>query len=621
MKYRAEIDGLRAIAVVSVILFHAGLPYIGGGYVGVDIFFVISGYLISTIIFNEVEQQKFSFVTFYERRARRIIPALSLVMLASIIPAFLLLQPNDLVSFGKSLIAIPIFLSNVLFWSERGYFGTASELKPLIHTWSLAVEEQFYLLYPVVIMALYKWCRKYLVAILTVILLVSLVASYYVTRLHFDTAFFLPFTRAWELLIGGMAALFIRNGLVQRYRVSGTLLSAVGVGMMFYSIIFFSSKTLFPGVAAAIPVIGTFLVLISSQENNQVHRFLSNKVFAFLGLTSYSLYLWHQPVFAYITHLDIGKSWLYASLILVVALSAISYKWVETPFRNKQKIDRKKVFVFAALSSLFFIALGGVIVLNKGFSNRYNEEDRKMLESVQGANVYNFTRFDALNLKNFEEGNKRKVLLVGDSFAKDALNLVLESDLNQRFTFSTKQINSECGNIYVPFDKEQYISENQILRCNTLGWYESTRMKELMGQADEIWLVGRWVDWVAPYVGPSVVQMQKDYNKPVRVFGIKNFGKSSTYEGIKVPADKRNGYTQPAQPEAVAVEKAMRDSVPAENYTSFLEIFCGKDFQTCPVFTPDGGLISQDGGHLTEAGAKYLSKQLEPELKKSLPEK
>lgn len=196
MKYRPEIDGLRAIAAVSVILFHAGLPYLSGGYIGVDIFFVISGYLISTILFEEFEQKKFSFINFYERRARRIVPALALVMLASIPPAYLILQPSDLISFGKSLIAIPIFLSNLLFWSERGYFGAATELKPLIHTWSLAVEEQFYLVFPIIVLVVFKWLRKFLTPIILLGLTISLVASYFVTKLHFETAFFLPFTRA-----------------------------------------------------------------------------------------------------------------------------------------------------------------------------------------------------------------------------------------------------------------------------------------------------------------------------------------------------------------------------------------------------------------------------------------
>lgn len=614
MKYRSEIDGLRAIAVVSVILFHAGLPFLSGGYVGVDIFFVISGYLISTIIFDEVEQKRFSFITFYERRARRIVPALSLIMLCSILPAYLLLQPADLISFGKSLIAIPVFLSNVLFWSERSYFGSATELKPLIHTWSLAVEEQFYLLYPVFVIAIFKWFKKYLAVILVVALVLSLVASYYVTRLHFETGFFLPFTRAWEMLLGGMAALLIRNRIVEKYPFNGTVVSLIGLAMMVYSIVAFDDKTIFPGIAAAVPVIGTFLVLVSPQQGNWVHKFLSNKLFVFLGLTSYSLYLWHQPIFAYINHMQLGHGWLYASIILVVILSAISYMWVETPFRNKQLMTRKTVFSFTLITSVFFIIVGGIIVWNKGFVNRYNEADQKILASVAGAGEYNSKRFDDAKLVEFEGEGKRKIFLVGDSFAKDFMNLIYESGQDKRFSFSTKQINSECGNIYVPFDKDAHIPPIRRLRCDSIGWFESDKVKQRMQEADEIWLVGKWQAWVVPYIRPSIEQMEKDFRKPVKVFGIKDFGKSSSVVAMKVPADKRLSYTQPAAQEAVDVEQKMRENVPAEKFRSLLSLYCGKDFATCPMFTGDGSLISQDGGHLTEPGAAYLADKLIPLL-------
>ncbi|WP_107688924.1 acyltransferase family protein [Neisseria wadsworthii] len=614
MKYRSEIDGLRAIAVVSVILFHAGLPFLSGGYVGVDIFFVISGYLISTIIFDEVEQKKFSFITFYERRARRIVPALSLIMLCSIVPAYLLLQPSDLISFGNSLIAIPIFLSNVLFWSERGYFGAAAELKPLIHTWSLAVEEQFYLLYPIFVIAIFKWFRKYLAAILIACLILSLAASYYVTRLHFETGFFLPFTRAWEMLFGGMAALLIRNRIIEKYPFNGTVASFIGLAMMCYAIFAFDDKTLFPGIAAAIPVIGTFLVLISPQQNNLVHKFLANKVFVFLGLTSYSLYLWHQPIFAYISYMQLGHGWLYASIIPVVILSAISYKWVETPFRNKQLMTRKTVFSFALITSVFFIVAGGIIVLNKGFVNRYNEADQKILTSVTGASEYNSERFDAVDLAEFEGSGKRKVFLVGDSFAKDFMNLVYESGNDKRFSFSTKQINSECGNIYVPFEKDANIPATRRMRCDSIGWFESDKVKQRMQEADEIWLVSKWQAWVVPYIRPSVEQIEKDFQKPVKVFGIKDFGKSSSIVAMNIPADKRLSYTQPAARDAVDVEQKMQENVPAKNFRSLLSLYCGKDFGSCPMFTGDGSLISQDGGHLTQSGAVYLADKLTPLL-------
>lgn len=613
MTYRSEIDGLRAIAVVSVILFHAGIPFLSGGYVGVDIFFVISGYLISTIIFEEIEQNKFSFIQFYERRARRIVPALSLVMLLSIPLAYLILQPNDLVSFGKSLIAIPIFLSNVLFWSERGYFGAATELKPLIHTWSLAVEEQFYLLYPVFVIAIFKWFRKLLAPVLLFVLGLSLGASYYLTLMHFDTAFFLPFTRAWEMLFGAAAALMIRGGFNEKYPLNGTTVSLAGLIMMFYAIVAFDDKTLFPGISALLPVAGTFLILISPRQNNRVHALLSNKICIFLGLTSYSLYLWHQPVFAYISYLQLGHGWLYASLVPIVLLAAASYKWVETPFRNKQRIGRKPVFAFAFASSALFIIAGGIIVWNKGFVNRYDAADQKIFSSVLGAGDYNLKRFDSRLTAAFENNGRRKIFLVGDSFAKDFLNIIGESG-NRRFSFSTRQINSECGNLYLPFDTEKHIPPTRRTRCTTMGWYGDTDVRTRMREADEIWLVSNWQDWTVPYLRASIAAMEKDFGKPVKVFGIKDFGHATPISAAKIPEEKRRGHTQAAREKAVQVEKLMQAHVPAKNFRSLMTAFCGRDFQSCPVFSDDGSLISQDGGHLTQAGAAYLSEKLIPLL-------
>lgn len=207
MRYRAEIDGLRAVAVISVILFHAGFEFFSGGFVGVDIFFVISGYLITTIILAELDAGKFSIVNFYERRARRILPALYLVLAACMPFAWLLLLPSDMMSFSKSLLTISAFISNIFFWSERGYFGTATELKPLIHTWSLAIEEQYYPIFPILLIVLANKRRVFLIVTLTVAGVVSLGLSAWLTKVHADSAFYLLPTRLWELLIGSFVAI------------------------------------------------------------------------------------------------------------------------------------------------------------------------------------------------------------------------------------------------------------------------------------------------------------------------------------------------------------------------------------------------------------------------------
>ena len=224
MKYRAEIDGLRALAVLPVILFHAGFEWFSGGFVGVDVFFVISGYLITTIIISEMAEGKFSIANFYERRARRILPALFFVMAVSIPFAWLWLTPTDLANFGQSLVAVSTFSSNILFWLESGYFDTSAELKPLLHTWSLAVEEQYYILFPIFLMLTWRLGIKRILILLSIIFLISLGVAQY-GAYHFPTAtFFLLPTRGWELLVGVFAAFYLKyNTHLKSHSINQTL--------------------------------------------------------------------------------------------------------------------------------------------------------------------------------------------------------------------------------------------------------------------------------------------------------------------------------------------------------------------------------------------------------------
>jgi len=209
MNYRREIDGIRALAVIPVIFFHAGFSLFSGGYVGVDVFFVISGYLITGIVMAEVTRGTFSIADFYERRIRRILPALFLVVVVCVPVAFLVLLPADLKEFGQSLIAVATFSSNVFFWSQSGYFHGAAELKPLLHTWSLAVEEQFYVLFPLLLLFMWRWGRKWTVAILLTLAVASLLlAEWGALNKPIATFFLLP-TRAWELLLGSLVAFYI----------------------------------------------------------------------------------------------------------------------------------------------------------------------------------------------------------------------------------------------------------------------------------------------------------------------------------------------------------------------------------------------------------------------------
>ena len=295
MKYRAEIDGLRALAVVPVIFFHAGFEFFRGGFVGVDVFFVISGYLITTIIINDLENNCFSFLNFYERRARRILPALFFVMFACIPFAWIWMVPGQMKDFSQSLVAVSLFSSNLLFWKESGYFDAASEEKPLLHTWSLSVEEQYYFLFPIFLFLIWRFGKNRVFWTIFLIALISLVFSEWSWRNKNSANFFLAPSRAWEILAGSISAFIVKK----RGVCKNELISLFGLFCIITPFILYDQKTPFPSIYTLVPVVGVVLVIIYADQNTLVSKFLSTKLLVGLGLISYSAYLWHQPLFAF----------------------------------------------------------------------------------------------------------------------------------------------------------------------------------------------------------------------------------------------------------------------------------------------------------------------------------
>ena len=298
MNYRAEIDGLRALAVIPVILFHAGFEIFGGGFVGVDVFFVISGYLITSIIINDIEKERFSIINFYERRARRILPALFFIMLITIPFAWMWMIPTQLSDYSQSLIAVSLFASNILFWRESGYFDAAAEEKPLLHTWSLAVEEQFYMFVPLLFGLFWGLGQKTLLMVL-----ISLAFASFITALTTNsdspmTAFYLLHTRAWELLIGVIAAL--KSDSIKSFKPNAALMSNIGLILIVAGLTILPSNALWPGGWTLVPVIGSLLILLFGREKSFAHAVLKLAPLRFVGLISYSAYLWHQPILSFL---------------------------------------------------------------------------------------------------------------------------------------------------------------------------------------------------------------------------------------------------------------------------------------------------------------------------------
>jgi len=383
MDHRREIDGLRALAVVPVILFHAGMDTFSGGFVGVDVFFVISGYLITSIILGAQQKGTFTLANFYERRARRILPALFLVMFACLLPAWFLLIPQDLQLFAQSLAAVTVFGSNVLFYSVNDYFDVASEFSPLLHTWSLAVEEQYYVLFPLFMMLAWRYARRWIVHGIAAGLLLSLALSEWGLNGHRAFTFYMLPTRGWELMIGALLAFappLQHTGGTRNLRAETAALA--GIAMIGTAILWYDASTPFPGLAALLPTLGTALVIRYAVAGTLAGRLLSLPLFVGIGLVSYSAYLWHQPLLAFARHafggeLSVGVAGTAVALTFLFAW--LSWRYVETPFRDRQRVSTRTLVVSATGGAVFFIALGLLGHASRGFDGRLDARQQDVV--------------------------------------------------------------------------------------------------------------------------------------------------------------------------------------------------------------------------------------------------
>jgi peptidoglycan/LPS O-acetylase OafA/YrhL len=374
--YRAEVDGLRALAVLPVILFHAGVQAVPGGFLGVDVFFVISGYLISRIILDEMEAGRFSLLSFYERRARRILPALFVVMAFTFPFAWWLAPPDTFSSYLASLRATALFFSNIHFWQSLGYFNPTAEDQPLLHTWSLGVEEQFYILFPLLLWLAWRFARRYLLTVFAVLLLAFFAVCLFQLSQSREAAFFLLHARAWELFAGVIVTLLERrldvaalrrHRLVQAFAVAGLVSIATG-----FFVVTASADA--PGWPSLWPVAGTIIVLLCAGAGGTAGRMLSAKPVVALGLISYGAYLWHHPLFAFarLYSLDEPKLWLMLVLaVLALVLAAITYHLVEKPFRNRNNLARPTVMGLSMATIAGIVALSSVGLLRDWAETRY----------------------------------------------------------------------------------------------------------------------------------------------------------------------------------------------------------------------------------------------------------
>ncbi len=493
IKYRSDIDGLRALAVLSVILFHINSKWIPGGFLGVDIFFVISGYLITLILIKEVEStNKINIVNFYKRRVKRIVPALLFVLIPTFIVGFLLFAPNDLLALSKSMVWSFFSAANIYFFSsiDTGYFAAGSSELPLLHLWSLGVEEQFYILWPFAVLFLLRYVNsiKKRILITSILFVGSLVWAQTIIFTDHSFAYYMLFTRAWELLAGAIAALFVYSTFRTKNFIS-ELMAIIGLLAIILSLIFVSESDPVPGIAALPVIIGTALLILSGvSSRTYVGRILSFRIFVAIGLVSYSAYLWHWPILAFLRYalIDIDLTVAFCVLLLTFSMATISYFLVETPLR-KNNISTKNVFLwYFVIPAIAIVTVSIATIQTIKYKSEFifpweklDEVNSNILPS--GSYRYNcnysisHSRIYAEDRCVYPENSEKvNAFLIGDSNAAHYLGLIRVLAENYKFNLRNAT-RAACPLI---FDGEfDWIAENKRKGCSQ---YRHTILKEAM---------------------------------------------------------------------------------------------------------------------------------------------
>jgi peptidoglycan/LPS O-acetylase OafA/YrhL len=580
MNFRPETDGLRALAVVPVILYHAGVAGFTGGYIGVDVFFVISGFLITSILTGELSEGRYSIVNFYDRRIRRIMPALLLVIVCSGIAAWIILLPADLDRFSISAIAAISFWSNLFFWRESGYFDTETALKPLLHTWSLAVEEQFYIFFPLLLALLWRFGKTVTGLSLAAICALSLGLGFlgFVTP---DAVFYLLPTRAWQLMLGALAALYMMSP--HHPGMLGNVMALLGLALIVMSIPVLTQDTPFPSLLSLASTLGAALVLVFEHRGSWTFHILANPLCRGIGLISYSAYLWHQPLFAFARYLaqDAPSLVVMAALSLAsFALAWASFRYVETPIR--QSYNRRMVFTGTAVLSAIVVTMGLAGWLSQGAPGRYDPRHQAIFAQFEQPGDYVSAYFNQQSKAEFDSRDpRRKLLIIGDSYGQDMANAVHETDLKDQYQLITYKINKRCGNLFVQLDISGFISAGDLALCAKQPGYKDPALQARIKAADEIWLVSSWKLWQVDYLPQTLENIRARSSAEIRIMGRKNFGSSISLRGYwQNVAQGNDAMLSDMSAEHLKTNDRMRAVLPADVFVDISQMMCGAN-STC----------------------------------------
>jgi len=601
LKYRAEIDGLRALAVVPVIFFHAGFELFSGGFVGVDVFFVISGYLITTILIEDIENKRFSIVNFYERRARRILPALFFVMLVCIPFAWKIFNPLQFREFSQSVFATTTFISNFFFLIKNDYWEFTEEI-PLLHTWSLAVEEQYYVLFPIFLILAWRLGKSRVFWMIVFMAAISFLLSEWSWRNTPSANFYLAPTRAWELFAGSIAAFIVQKQGVQK----NNWLALVGLSAISFSFFYYDETTPFPSVYALVPVLGVFLFLLHAEKETFAAKLVSNKGFVGIGLISYSAYLWHYPILVFV-RLTVGDELHVLALTCVVVsiflISFLSWKYIETPFRSSARVSRYVITKWSVFFVLVLTVFGlsihsmsyqnlGLFQLKKGMIYQLDFYALKQ-ESIDFTKQYAYE-----DLSEFKS-SKVRVLILGDSIADDFTAAMRISDeLSDIYEIKHLNYDDLC------FDPQYFSNECEIWRSNI------REKHSLFEQADLVAIV------VGLHPQTDIMSFAQDFSyikSKTILIGSAHF--NDPFSIFSTEGDRRelallmgqNKHTYTLESTTRARELA---SILGYNFFSLYDLVCEDDI-LCEATDDLGNLLIFDTAHRTKAGIHFLSDRIE----------
>ena len=622
LKYRPEIDSLRAIAVIAVIIYHAKINLFGyqlfpGGYLGVDIFFVISGYLITSIIFNELQLKKnFSFTNFYLRRGRRILPALFFLLLCCIPFSWFILLPSSYIDLSKSILYSLGFSSNFYFYFTGLEYGAIDGLlKPLLHTWSLAVEEQYYILFPILFVSGFFFLRKRLNILILIFLLISLVFAEFFSAKNSNLNFYILPSRAWELLIGSLLVFIGNKRTFKITNFKSNILSIFGLTLILFSFVYFYEATPSPNIKSILPIIGTLLVLVFYRKETIMAKFFNNRLLVGVGLISYSLYLWHYPIFAFVRNLRITQnlSGHLTVAILIFLISTISYFFIEKPFRNKKFISNKNFIKIILITLSILILSSFAVIHNKGFENRYSNYNKFSTDY--------FKYLTEVRVKKYEYGNpqfkhpiKKNILIIGNSHGRDIFNsLKINEDLFDSFEFSILDVQVRC--IENIFDKFEFCDGKKMTRLE----------KKIYIESETIIISSAYKSEDLNKIEKIIQSLIKDKKKVI----LTTMSPSFDFENYSTIIDKFyfKHKMLPDPDEVILLEKKYYQSMKTQikkinqkieiiskkNNIKLLKKFsllCNEDTKRCEFLTKNDDKILFDNSHYTINGAEYIGKKI-----------